>query len=272
MKKILIIGILLMSLNAMAQDSLNYSWTDVIDYKIGSREAWAVDGLENVYVSKKTTIDKYDSVGVLKFSQSIKSLGRMKQLVPVNTMKLVHFSEEQQTLCYLDNTLTSLDDCIELSNLGVINAILISSSNQPDKIWVLDNINSRLLLIPMEGTNPPQEIMNIRGILDLNEIDQIAERGNHLLLLDAEKGTYVFDVYGTLITLIPEVNVSCVDANEQTIFMLRDNQLIMWSLDNEETLTVDLPIKGVIDFRYKNHYLFLRTMEAVHKFRLQFSE
>ena len=179
-----------------SQDDLSFTWHNEINYEIGERETWSVDGLLNVYISKNGAIDKYDSVGTLKFSQSIKALGKMTQLVPINTMKLVHFSEEQQTLCFLDNTLSTLDDCIELIDKNVINASYISSSNQPNKVWVLDNLNSRLLLIPLEGNSQQQEIQNLKGILAIESITQIIERGNNLLVLDPEKGVYVFDMYG----------------------------------------------------------------------------
>ena len=161
----LTILILITQSQLIAQNDISYNWYKEIKYTIGARENWSVDGLLNVYISNDSSIEEYDSVGVLKFAESIKSLGKMTQLVPVNTMKLIHFSEEQQTLCYLDNTLSQLDDCIELADKGVVNATTISSSNQPDKIWVLDNLNSRLLLLPLEGNGQPQEIVNVRGIL-----------------------------------------------------------------------------------------------------------
>jgi hypothetical protein len=255
-----------------AQDDLDYSWHKEYDYKIGERETWSVDGLLNVYISNKTAIEKYDSIGVLKFSQSIKSLGKMTQLVPINTMKLVHFSEEQQTLCYLDNTLSFLDDCIELSERNIMNATLISASNQPDKLWVLDNLNSRLLLIPLEGNDQYQEIMNTKGILAMDHITQIAERGNNLLVLDPEIGVYVFDMYGSLITTIPIKNVKGIDANNRSVFLLTNDKLIIWSLDNDSSMEIDLPVANIDEFRYKNHRLFLRSSKTVHKFRLQFSE
>ena len=192
-------------------DSISYEWNKKMSYKIGEGEVWSIDGLENFYVSQNSLINKYDSVGVLKFSQSIKSLGRMTQIVPVNTMKLVHFSEEQQTLCYFDNTLSSMSDCIELSDKGIVNAVLVSASNQPNKIWVLDNLNSKLVLLALDNQSQPQEILNLRGVLDIEKISQIVEKNSRLFLLDQEKGAYVFDLYGSLIEFIPK-------CSEHTIF------------------------------------------------------
>ena len=90
--------------------------------------------------------------------------------------------------------------------------------------------------------------------------------------MDPEKGVYVFDMYGTLITLIEITNVQCVDANEGTVFILKNNKLIIWSLDTEDSIEVELPLGDIEEFRYKNHRLFLRSPKTVHKFQLQFSE
>ena len=253
-------------------DSINYTWKKETRYSIAENEVWSIDGLENFYVSKKGLIEKYDSAGVLKFSQSIKSLGRMSQLVPVNTMKLVHFSEEQQTLCYFDNTLSSLDDCLDLTEEGIVNAALVSESNQPNKIWVLDDLNTRLLLLSLNNQNQPQELINLSGILDISRVVQIAERGNRLFLLDENKGVYMFDLYGSLLEFIPLESIQQLDANEQTLFTLKDDALQIRAFTTGESFSVKLPVDGVLEFAYRNRCFFFRTADSVHKFALQFSE
>lgn len=248
------------------------SWSEKQVYPIKDGGVWSIDGLENVYIAQFGLINKFDSTGKLKFSQSIKSLGAMTQLVPVNTMKLIHFSEEQQTICFLDNTLSPLDDCIDLTEEGIVNAGMVSESNQPNKIWVLDNLNSRLLLLPLDNVYQTQELMNLQGVLDLNQVTQFVERNNQVILLDATKGVYIFDLYGSLLDYFPEKDVLAVDANEHMLFLLRADGLYIRSFDSDETLRVDLPVPDARDFAYRNHFFFFRTEYAVHKFALQFSE
>jgi hypothetical protein len=255
----------------MGQDSLAPSWEEKNVYPIGEDNVWSVDAGENIYVSENGLMKKFNSEGKLMFSQSIKSLGRMTQLIPVNTMKLIHFSEEQQTLCYFDNTLSSMDDCLDLSEEGVVSASLVCGSNQPNKIWVLDNLNSRLLLLSLDGLYQDQEIKNIKGTLEIENITQILERGNHLFLLDGERGVLVFDLYGALIDFFPQKSIQQLDAFENTLFTLIDNRLHILSLDNEASMDVDLPIEGVYEFTFQNHFFFFRTANGVHKYELQFS-
>ena len=255
-----------------AQDSINYSWNERILYPIDSTEVWTVDALGNVYISSAGVISKIDSAGVFKFGQSIKSLGKMEQLIPINTMKLVHFSAEQQTLCYFDNTLTQTSDCLELSDREIVNAKLVSASSRSDQIWVFDNLNSTLVLLSVDGTSQTQKIENLRGVLNINNITQIIERNNHLYLLDSEKGVYIFDLYGSLIDFKAVEGVRSIDAYENTLFMLTESELKIVLLSDGSLLSTKLPDGNFHELKYINQFFYLRSLSNVHKFTLQISE
>lgn len=261
------------ALNSMGQSKdSSYRWVGVAKYSISEEAVWSVDGLENVYISEYGLINKYDSTSKLKFTQSIKALGTMKQLVPVNTMKLVYFSEEQQTLCYFDNTLSSLDDCIDLSDQNIINAVLVSESNQPNKLWVLDNLNSRLLLLSLDNLFQLQTIVNLKGLLSIGEITDIKERGNRLMVLDKNSGVYILDYYGTLIDSYRTTDIRAIDANEQMLFILKEDKLEVRSLLSSDHWEFELPVNQVDEFAYRNRCFFFKSKNTVHKFRLQFSQ
>lgn len=255
-----------------AQDTISHNWKKVISYSVDSNEVWNVDVLEYVYISKSSEINKFDSVGVLKFNQSIKSLGRMEQLIPINTMKLIHFSSEQQTLCYFDNTLTQTSDCVELSDRDIINAKLISKSSRPDQVWVFDNLNSTLSLLSVEGNVQSQKIDNLRGVLNINNISQIIERNNYLFILDSEKGVYVFDLYGSLIEFKEIEGVKSIDAFGNSLFMLTDNGLKISFLDDNQVLDISLPQGDFSELKYVNQYFYLRSSKSVDKYILQISK
>ena len=278
--RIVFIGFSLFSvLNCFAQtdtsnavlDTSDYMWSQSVIYDIDSNEVWAVDGIGNVISSHDGTINKYDTIGTLKFSQSVKSMGRMQQLLPINSMKLVHFSEEQQTLCYLDNTLTEFDDCLELADRDVVNASRVASSSRPDLVWVFDDLNSKLLLLSLEGNRQQeQEIDNLGGILDLGNISQIIEKGNRLYIVDEGKGVYIFDLYGSLLEHLEEENLISVDAEEDALFILFLDKLkfIMKGMDSD--VIIPLPMGGIVEMAYSNQHFYFRTSTHVHKFRLQF--
>ncbi|MCH2223298.1 MAG: hypothetical protein MK066_00920 [Crocinitomicaceae bacterium] len=264
--------ITLISGYSFGQDTLNVQWEEKFSMSVDSSDMWSMDRLENYYLSKSGNITKYDSTGQKLFMQSIKSLGTTSSLDPINSMKLVHFSEEQQTLCYFDNTLTNTDDCIELLDRGVENASLVCISNQPNKIWVLDNVNSSLILLSLDGTLQNQEIKNLRGILNVEGITMMIERNNRLLLLDEGKGIYIFDVYGSLLEFIEGRGIKSIEGNEAFLFSLSDDYVKMkpWELGVEGM--IKLPIEDVQAFTYLNGFFFLRTATNVYKFALRISK
>ena len=270
MKAVLIFLISTISSFSFGQDSLEHNWKSKGELLIAESALWEVDAFENVYESTGNSINKYDQAAELQFSQSIKRLGRMSQLVLVNTMRLIHFSEEQQTLCYFDNTLSEMDDCVELSDQGVINASLVCGSSQPNKIWVLDNLNSTLSLFSLDKLIQKQQISNLKGTLNIENISDIKERGSHLYLLDKTQGIYVFDLYGSLLDFIPEKSIQQFEVVGSTLYTLMDGELKIRSIETEEKISVKLPIDKVFDFQIQNGTFYLRVKNSVHKFELVF--
>jgi len=270
MNNLLSIGfLLLMSQFSFAQDTVSVDWVLEHSYTVDSADTWSVDGLENVYISHKGVINKYDSVGVNKFTQSIKSLGKMEQFLPINTMKLVHFSSDQQTLCFFDNTLTRSQDCIDLAEHEIYNATRVAVSSRPDKLWVVDNINSELTLMDLtQNKNQEIQIENLRGVLDLNGISEIIERDNRLFILDEDRGVYLFDIYGSLIKFIQIKGIQDIDAIGQSLFMLDGSKLKVSNIRTADIQVLNLPQKDVIDFAVSNRAIFLRTKSNVYKYRL----
>lgn len=261
-----------LTMNGHSQDSLGYQWVELQSYPAISNEVWHIDILEYYFTSNNGTINKYSIDGKLMFSQSIKSLGQIKDFVSINTSKLIHFSEEQQTLCYFDNTLTKLDDCVDLAEEGLINVTMISASSQPNKVWAFDSFNSRLILLSLNGLNQQQEVMNVIGTLDIKEVSQIKERGNRLFVLDPTKGVYIFDVYGSLIEFIPETGVIQVDGHEKAMFTLHKDKMRVRFFDSNKFDDVNLPTPDITGFMYRNQHFFFKSKETVHKFELQISK
>jgi hypothetical protein len=272
MIKWLCIVFLGIALSGSAQDSLQFSWIKKNTFPLSSSSVWSVDQLENHYISSEGSIHKYDSTGVLRFVQSVKSYGRMSALVPINSMKLVYFSEEQQTLCFFDNTLTVSQDCIDLVDAEILNASLICASSQSNRLWIIDQLNSTLHQIAVSGTRPGFAIENLAGILAMNQVAQILESSERLYMLDRQKGIYVFDIYGSFIDLYAYENIERFDVQGNTLFMLKNNRLHLVSTVNDESLEIALPIAGVIDMKTMNNAIFLRTSDSVHKFELQFAQ
>ena len=266
--RLLPIALIVCLFNLRAQDSL-CNWTLLKEYSLEKDAIWNTDVLENIYVVHNRMITKYDSTGVKKFSQSIKSLGQVKAIMPINTMKLVLFSEDQQVLCMLDNTLTMSENLIDLSEYSITSASLATISSQSDKIWILDQLNSRLLLLDLSGKMQFQEVRNLKGILNLNEISSIVESDNHLFLLSPGK-FYEFDMYGTLLYELTyghasENSLECVPVGERFYWINKD-ELISQNLDGGNENGKKLPVNQIIEFKKLGEIYYFRTADKILKY------
>jgi hypothetical protein len=247
-----------------AQDSL--AWHFYGEIPIASNDTWSVDVLENIYVVSDKNLTKYDSTMKVSFTQSIKSLGRLSACEPMNTMKVIAFSEEQQSVCVLDNTLTLSEACIDLSLYDVFNATQIAVSSQPDKLWVFDQLNSRLLLLSLGSIKQSQEVGNMQGITGIGEAVKMEENQNELYISDRLGQIFVFDVYGTL--------KWTVGKSEMTDFTVHDGYLvrivgdkIMIHKGGEEMLDPrNLPIAGIKELHISSGFYYFRTADKILKY------
>ena len=268
MKKLVGLVMLLFVFGASAQDSTGIRLIEKSKIAVDSLAYWNMDAMGNHFISSSGTISKIDSTGKVKYTQSIRSYGETGAIVSINTMKLVHFSEEQQTLCFLDNTLTVAENCLELADHAIINATFVSASSQPDKIWVMDQLNSTLYQLPIIGNDPTRQVGNLSGLLNFSTVKQIKEAGNKLYLLTS-KGIFILDIYGSLIDVIRKENIDYFDANESHLYILSEGKLNIRHVRTGTSTTISLPIAKVFQVKIVNGALFARSSNNVHKFELQ---
>jgi hypothetical protein len=245
---------------------LSKFWKPMGEYSIGKSEVWSTDILGNVYVTNRKAIDKYDSTGIQKFSQSVKSFGKVAEIRPVNTMKLVLFSEDQQILCWMDNTLTLGEECIDLSKFDIGLATHVAASGQPDKLWVVDQLNSKLLLLDLGRSNQSQEIKNLKGILNMSDVQGISEVNNELFLLDNKGVIYRFDLYGSLIGSYEFEGVKGFAVKDDALVVLTENTLLIKHLSDEHKTNISVPIGAVDEFRISGSYFYFRTENKILKY------
>ena len=247
-----------------AQDSL--AWHFYGEIPIASNDTWSVDVLENIYVVSDKNLTKYDSTMKVSFTQSIKSLGRISACEPMNTMKVMVFSEEQQTVCLLDNTLTLSEACIDLSLYDVFNATQIAVSSQPDKLWVFDQLNSRLLLLSLGSVKQSQEVGNLQGITGIGAIVKMEENQNELYISDRLGQIFVFDVYGTLKWTVSKSELTDFTVRDGYLIRIVGNKIVIHKGEEEKLDPHNLPTVGIKELHISSGFYYFRTADKILKY------
>ncbi len=144
-------------------------------------DTWTIDGQNNLLVVSENNIQKKAINGERRFNQTFKSLGNIQSISPINSMKILLFSDVQQSLAIVDNTLSQQGDIIDLSDLGFSNVVFICASNRPNLIWVFDQFRSSLNLVDFQKSQILQSIQNVETTG--NSILEMKEYQDHLYVL-----------------------------------------------------------------------------------------
>ena len=233
---------------------------------------WNIDELQNVYLIQGSTLIKCDSSGKQLFSQSIKSIGNVAQIEPINALKIAVFSEEQQSICLFDNTLTLNGECNYLDKYGIRNAKLIARSNRPNLFWIYDQFNSTLLLIDIISYKTIQKVDNIKGLIlkgeEENEVEKIQEFNNHLYLFDSKETIYEFD---QLMTLSGEFKKHSkkIAFYENQLIEIEGNKTWITSLINKEIKTYTSTDRNPTELKIKGKFLYMNIENKILRFALK---
>ncbi len=237
-------------------------------FPIGAESAWHADLLGNLYIGNKDILVKYDTANVMQYSQSIKSIGRVKQISSINTMKIVLFSDQQQTITLVDNTLSEANKTYDLAEMGFGYVPFIAVSAQPNKFWIYDQADSRLVLLDLSRTGQQQEIENVRGILNSSEINWIKEDKNQLYLFNGTESLYVFDLYGTLTDVISLDGAQKVEIFQGEIFVLKKDGIFRYLEGDKSYEKVNIDTQNIKDFQWVNNKFFVRTGGVILKYEM----
>ena len=251
---------LFLSINAFGQTLLQ-------TYPVPSGAKWMVNGRGDFLYVHKNQISMLTSDG-RQLKQSIKSLGDIEQFEIVNSLKYMLFSYEQQVVCFFDNSLSNMDDCLDLDEMGFVQVTKVAASAQSDKLWIYDEVNSNLVMYSLNGQIQTQQIVNLKGMLDMNEVTEIMEFNNRLLIIDRTKGLYFFDQFGTFLQFVSLPNVEHAEVIGKYLLILTNGKLSNLEIQLDGNLSFnDFPFENVSQFRFNGESLFIQRGDQVEKYR-----
>ena len=239
----------------------SFDWNS--PYNISS---WDVDLFNNIYIANESSLTKLNLNGESLFSQSIKSVGEISSIHMINPMKMSIFSFDYQTNCFIDNTLTIIDKCIDLTELNIQIANKISISNKRNRAWIWDSNNSNLIQISM--TQPIEIISKSSNLSEIIKVKRpvfMEEIENHLYLFDDKKTLFIFDLFGALIHEINDFSMNALLAKNNTKLWSIENQVLYrFEDDFSKTSIAKIPIDNIDNFKLSENYIYIQSNKSIH--------
>jgi hypothetical protein len=252
---------------AMGQEG---NWKLIHEYQAEDIYAWDVDPMGKVIFAQRDAITKLDSSFQIQFTQSVKGFGSISKIDARHSLKTLIFSEEQQSIAFMDNTLT-FKDAKDLSLIDVSFATHASYSAQTSRYWVFDGDNSKLVMHD-DTRNKTQVMENLSGTLGFLNLDELFEIENILLLFDQAKGIYLFDIYGTLIDFFETKEAKAIHYADGNLFYATSTELVRINADHRVETRIKLPEITIKNFRVLGNYVFFETDMGLKKYLLKNSE
>lgn len=264
MKRYFVLLVILFAVNTVWSQS---RWTLMHSYFSDAILAWDVDPMGKVIISKRDVLIKLDTSFNIQFSQSSKRFGEVSKIDARHSLKSLVFSQNQQLVGFLDNTLTFQEGVKELSDSDVSYATDVCYSGQTNRYWVFDADNSSLILFD-SGLNNKSEINNLASITGAAEPTSIFESHNQLVLFYKGIGTYIFDYYGTLLRFIDDKKMEAIHVSEYYLYFVEEGKMFRMNLKTLDKISIDLPTTDISEFRIFENYVYFKTSRGIKKYFL----
>jgi hypothetical protein len=169
----------------------------VLVFRIQAQHRVQCDALGNIYDVCTDHITKHSSNFNIDYRLSTLQVGTSAQLDLTNPLVPFLFFEDQGSLVFFDNALNVLEDPIFL-NERFQGQITCVAGSKGDAFWMWD-ANSSTLIRTNRQFEVLSESANLSYLLKTTlQPMQIIENGQHVYLIDAEKGILLFSLFGNL--------------------------------------------------------------------------
>lgn len=235
---------------------------------INPSQEWVLDEWGQLYQWKENSLSvRNEQTGQL-FQESFKYFGQISGVYPLNGLRSLIFSEEQQMIGILDNTLQLKGSSINLSEQGFEFVTAIASSARPDFIWLFDQYRERLILFNINTAKAVQIIDNcFGGIKDLQLVGFFEYQQNLICLL-SDGRYFEFDRNLTLVkklTLTPDLTLF----GYQNEIWLQNQNWIEKLKPSIHSSRIELPIQNYQQLQILQDQFYFQQGQKIKVFRLK---
>ena len=190
-----------------------------------SNYSWTSDEWGQLYQWKNNTIWLQQHLNPKPFQETYKTLGEITSLQPINGLRALVFSEGQQMLGVVNNTLQLNEELLALYDFNFSNIAHVAISERPDFVWLFDQYRERLVLFQINTAQVVQVVDNCFGGLDEAKIVQFFEYQQHLFCLLNDGRYFEFDRNLTLVKKLTIAQNCFLFGYQNELWLLERNQI-----------------------------------------------
>ena len=230
---------------------------EVIYTGVAPSDRFYTDHLENIYFLDGHKIIKVETTPYQILEYGSFAAGAITAADVSNPFQIMVFYRDFNRVVFLDNKLSRLRSTVNLSDLGIEQAVLACSSGRGG-LWVFSDRDNRLVYFDdqLRLTHQSMIIGSITG--SSGQPVYMTEVQNQLYLYIPRKGILVFDRFASYLTTIPYSGPERFQVMGGKIIFFSDGDLISLDIESREIKSLDLPeLVKIDDARLQPKRLFL---------------
>lgn len=205
-------------------------------------ENFTTDNLGNIYVTQENELKKYDSNGELLYTFSNNNYGNIETIDVSNSLRVLVFYADFNSIIFLDNTLSPITDFILLEEIDIFEPKLLCSSVQ-NGFWIFENTNNQL--IHFTENYKKNNSIRINLFEKSFEPNFILERNNQIYINYPDTGIVVYSNLCNFQKIIQIKNLINFQITEENLlyFDTLKQAITVYNFKQENLFDIDIPRK-----------------------------
>jgi hypothetical protein len=229
---------------------------------------WTSDEWGQLYQWKENTIWLQQNQNQAPFQETYKILGEISEVQAINGLRALVFSEGQQMMGIIDNTLQLKEDLLAFYDFNFSNISKVAISNRPDFIWLFDQYRERLILFNINTAQAVQVVDNCFEGIKEAQIEQFFEYQQNLICHLSDGRFFEFDRNLTLVkklTLAPNITLF----GYQNEIWLQDQNWIEKLKPSFYSNRIELPIQNYQQLQVLQDRFYFQQGRKISVYRLK---
>jgi hypothetical protein len=229
---------------------------------------WTSDEWGQLYQWKANTVWLQQNQNTVPFQETFKILAEISDVQPISGLRALLFSEGQQMMGIVDNTLQLKDGLLAFFDFDFSSISKVAISNRPDFIWLFDQYRERLILFNINTAQAVQVVDNCFGGIQDAQIVQFFEYQQNLICYLSDGRFFEFDRNLTLVkklTLAPDLTLF----GYQNDIWLQDQNWIEKIKPSFQSSRIELPIQNYQQLQVLQDRFYFQQGQKISVYRLK---